>query len=124
MVPSWTPDPPAEDAQEPGPGDEGAPDEPASPEPNVPSPAPATAPLAPAGRFRGARRALGEYARSGDSNEMRRGLGHYVRTGYGGSATATRRFGGTAQRPERSEVLSPAEGAYAGVVRQEAGDGD
>lgn len=27
---------------------------------------------------------------------MRRSLGHYVRTGYGGSATATRRFGGTA----------------------------
>ena len=27
---------------------------------------------------------------------MRRGLGYYVRTGYGGSATAARRFGGTA----------------------------
>jgi hypothetical protein len=27
---------------------------------------------------------------------MRRSLGHYVRTGYGGSDTATRRFGGTA----------------------------
>ncbi|WP_211276733.1 Qat anti-phage system associated protein QatB [Erythrobacter tepidarius] len=27
---------------------------------------------------------------------MRRSLGHYVRTGYGGSGTATRRFGGTA----------------------------
>ena len=96
MVPSWTPDPPAEDAPEPGPDDEGAPNEPASPEPNAPSSAPANAPLAPAGRFRGARRALGEYARSGDGNEMRRGLGYYVRTGYGGSATATRRFGGTA----------------------------
>jgi hypothetical protein len=27
---------------------------------------------------------------------MRRGVGHYVRTGYGGSATAARRMGGTA----------------------------
>lgn len=27
---------------------------------------------------------------------MQRSMGHYVRTGYGGSATATRRFGGTA----------------------------
>ena len=42
MVPSWTPDPPAEDAPEPGPDDEGAPNEPASPEPNAPSSAPAT----------------------------------------------------------------------------------
>ena len=96
MVPPWTPVPPAGDAQEPGPGDEGAPNEPATPEPNVPSTAPANAPLAPAGRFRGARRALGEYARSGGRNELRRSLGHYVRTGYGGSAGAARRFGGTA----------------------------
>jgi hypothetical protein len=28
---------------------------------------------------------------------LRRGLGHYVRSGYGGSATAARRFGGTAR---------------------------
>lgn len=27
---------------------------------------------------------------------MRRGVGHYVKSGYGGSSTATRRFGGTA----------------------------
>jgi uncharacterized protein Veg len=27
---------------------------------------------------------------------MRRGVGHFVRSGYGGSSTATRRFGGTA----------------------------
>jgi hypothetical protein len=42
------------------------------------------------------RRALGDFARSGDGRDMPRSLGHYVRTGYGGSATATRRFGGTA----------------------------
>ena len=96
MVPSWTPDPPADDVPEPGPGEEGAPDEPASSAPKVPLLAPAPVPLAPKARFRGARRALGEYARSGNGNEMRRSLGHYVRTGYGGSATASRRFGGTA----------------------------
>ena len=96
MVPPWTPDPPTDDAPEPGPDEDGAPDEPASPEPNAPSSAPANAPLAPAGRFRGARRALGDYSRLGHRDELRSGLGHYVRSGYGGSATATRRFGGTA----------------------------
>jgi hypothetical protein len=46
--------------------------------------------------FVGARRSLGEFARTGDVRELRRGLGHYVRSGYAGSATATQRFGGTA----------------------------
>jgi hypothetical protein len=40
---------------------------------------------------------LGSFARSGDSRDLRRSLGHYVRSGYGGSNTATRRFGGTAE---------------------------
>ena len=97
MVPPWTPDPPSEDEPDSGPGederDSGSGEEDA---PTAPSPAPAPVQLAPSGRFRGARRALGEYARSGDRNEMRRGLGRYVRTGYGGSTTASRRFGGTA----------------------------
>ncbi len=96
MVPPWTPEPPTGDAPEPRPDDEAAPDEPAPPDPNAPSPAPANTLLAPARRFGGARRALGEYARTGDRGEMRRGLGRYVWTGYGGSATATRRFGSTA----------------------------
>lgn len=96
MVPSWTPDPPAEDTPESGPDDEGGSNEPASPDPNAPSSAPTNAPLAPTGRFRGARLALGDYARTGDRENLKRGLGRYVRTGYGGSATATRRFGGTA----------------------------
>ncbi|MEK8121665.1 Qat anti-phage system associated protein QatB [Methylocystis sp. IM4] len=52
--------------------------------------------MAPQARFLGARRALGEFARSGDGRDLKRSLGHYVRTGYGGSTTATRRFGGTA----------------------------
>lgn len=58
--------------------------------------APGPSPIAPPGRFGGARRSLGTYARSGDSADMRRGLRHYVRTGYGGGGTAVRRFGGTA----------------------------
>ena len=96
MVPPWTPDPSTDDVPEPRPGEEAAPNEPASSAPRVPGLAPAPPPLAPAGRFRGARRALGEYARSGKGSDMRRGLGHYVRTGYGGSGTTSKRFGGTA----------------------------
>lgn len=57
---------------------------------------PPTVVLAPAARFRATRRALGEYARTGERSDMRRALGHYVRTGSGGSATAARRMGGTA----------------------------
>lgn len=103
MVPSWTPAPPAGDppATEPAgdpPAGEDAPAEPAAPQavpptPSAPSPPPA---LAPPARFAGARRALGDFARSGDRGDLRRSLGHYVRTSYGGSSTATRRFGGTA----------------------------
>jgi len=51
--------------------------------------------MAPVARFGGARRSLGNFARSGDSADMRRGIGHYVRTGYGGARTPTRRFEGT-----------------------------
>lgn len=94
MVPPWTPDPPTGEA--PGNGAEGgdAPADDGVAAPQVPPPAPS--PLAPPARFLGARRALGEFAKSGDGGDMRRSMGHYVRTGYGGSATATRRFGGTA----------------------------
>jgi hypothetical protein len=99
MVPSWTPEPPAGDAPDAGAPDneaEGS-DAPADDSSAVPqAPPPAPAPLAPPARFLGVRRALGDFARSGDGRDMRRSLGHYVRTGYGGSGTATRRFGGTA----------------------------
>jgi len=64
-----------------------APAEPAAPQPS---------PIAPAGRFRGARSNLGRFASSGDSRDMRRGLRHYVRSGYGGRGPAVGRFGGTA----------------------------
>lgn len=64
-------------------------------------PAPAPVPIAPAGRFSGARRSLGSFARSGSARAMRRGLGQYVRSGYGAAGTAARRFGGTAASAER-----------------------
>lgn len=97
MVPPWVPDiplpakPPEGVPPEGGPEDVG--EEGASPptEPRQPIP------IAPAGRFGNARRSLGDYAHTGDRNTMRRGVGRYVQSGYGGSATATRRFGGTAQ---------------------------
>lgn len=98
MVPPWVPDIPLP----PAPADSAPPD--AAPEAGdatPPTPTPAESrqpiPIAPARRFLGANRNLGDYARSGDGASMRRGLGQYVKKGYGGSATATRRMGGTAQ---------------------------
>lgn len=98
MVPPWVPDIPL-----PPSSTEGAPPD-AVPEPDdATSPAPPPVeprqpiPIAPARRFLGANRNLGDYARSGDGASMRRGLGQYVKKGYGGSTTATRRMGGTAQ---------------------------
>lgn len=97
MVPPWVPDLPL-----PALPAEGAPPD-AAPEQSEPvEPAPRTEPrqpipVAPARRFLGANRNLGDYARSGDGASMRRGVGQYVKKGYGGSATATRRMGGTAQ---------------------------
>lgn len=97
MVPPWVPDIPL-----PALPAEGAPPGAAPEQGEAPEPAPRTEPrqpipVAPARRFLGANRNLGDYARSGDSASMRRGLGQYVKKGYGGSATATRRMGGTAQ---------------------------
>jgi len=108
MVPPWTPDAPAggDGAGDGGPGDgvsDDAAGEPHAPadgppaRPAAPSPPPARPiPVAPSARFTGARRSLGEFAQSGEARDLRRSLGHYVRTGYGGAATTSRRFGGTA----------------------------
>ena len=85
MVPSWAGAPPA--------GSPGG-DQPPAEGNETPSPLSPT-PIAPARRWGGASRSLGGYAENGDTNAMRRGLGSYVRRGYGGSATATRRMGGT-----------------------------
>lgn len=91
MVPPWTPDPSLDDALLAPPDGDDASGEVSTPQNAIPAPAP----IAPAARFSGVRRALGEYARSGDRSDLRRSLGHYVRTGYGGSGTTTRRFGST-----------------------------
>jgi len=92
MVPPWVPDIPLPAApQEGAPNDGEEQDRPPRTDPRQPIP------VAPTGRFRNARRSLGEYAHSGDRDSMRRGVGSYIRGGYGGRTTATRRFGGTTQ---------------------------
>jgi len=52
-------------------------------------------PLAPAGRFKGARTNINSFAKNGDTDKLRKGVGHYIKTGYGGSKTATKRLSRT-----------------------------
>ena len=84
LVPPW-----ADDVPQDNPLDPSADNTPDEPDQNRPQEAPPA-------RFRDTRRSLGSYARNGDSRDLRRALGHYVRSGYGGTATMTRRLGGTA----------------------------
>lgn len=98
MVPPWVPDIPLPALPAEGAPPGAVPEQGEASEQTPPSSEPRQPiPVAPRGRFLGANRNLGDYARSGDSASMRRGLGQYVKKGYGGSATATRRMGGTAQ---------------------------
>jgi hypothetical protein len=96
MVPPWVPDPapppPPDPNARPQPEGDGQ-AAPPPPSPNQPLP---PVPIAPAGRFGGARLNLGKFAQTGDQRAMRRGIGQYIRKGYGGRETAVRRFGGTA----------------------------
>lgn len=62
--------------------------------------------LAPAGRFRDARRELGDFGRTGSRDSLRGGLAHYTRRGLGGSVQAAKRMAGTARKA----------GALAGVL--------
>ena len=100
MVPPWvapvppaSPNPPqdgdgaGQDGQSPTVPNQSAPQQPVQAQPS---------PIAPAARFGGARLNLGKFGRGGDRRDMQRGLRDYVRKGYGGRATAVRRFGGTA----------------------------
>jgi hypothetical protein len=101
MVPSWTPPaPPPTEAPSGGPPDSDTPPAPqetdAAPPAGPSAPPPPAPVLAAPGRFRGVRRSLGDYARSGDRADLKRALGHYVRSGYAGSRTASERMGGTA----------------------------
>ncbi len=94
MVPPWTP-PPAPDAPPAAPPSPTPPPDPYAPP--VPQQPPAPIPIAGPRRFAAARLNLGKFALSGDRGSLHRSLAHYVRSGYGGSAVATRRFGGTAR---------------------------
>ncbi|MBE0613813.1 MAG: hypothetical protein IH604_09130 [Burkholderiales bacterium] len=103
MVPPWVPPAspnPPQDGDGAAPTDGDGPDGQLPTGPNQSPPQqPAQAqpsPLAPAARFGGTRLNLGKFARGGDRRDMRRGLRDYVRKGYGGRATAVKRFGGTA----------------------------
>jgi hypothetical protein len=97
MVPSWVPDPPVGEIPAENQAPANATDQPGAPlNPVLLDTIPQRTLIAPPGRFQGARRSLGEFARTGDGGDMRRGMGHYVRTGYGGSTTAARRLGNTA----------------------------
>jgi hypothetical protein len=128
MVPPWVPDPippnPPSDGDGAIPADGDGPDgqqtpsqgQPATQQPTPTPPLPS--PIAPAARFGGARRSLGNFARTGDRADMRRGLGHYVRNGYGGGGTAVRRFGGTAST---AAALSGALSSVAGGQAPSAG---
>lgn len=117
MVPPWVPNLPLPPPAPVEVGPPGAPPEPG--EAAIPSPTEPQGPIpiAPARRFLGANRNLGDYARSGDGASMRRGLGQYVKKGYGGSATATRRMGGTAQTAQALySALSGAQGSPTAAV--------
>lgn len=104
MVPPWTPD--IASSQQPETGVDGSTSDDTSDSGTTPtvegngnSPdqeANKGSPIAPSSRFGGARRNMGEYARTGDSSSMKKGLKQYVRKGYGGNATATKRLASTA----------------------------
>lgn len=104
LVPPWADEPPpgdgSPDIDAPNSDPTTPPDESASDAPNSGNDAgptaPATPAIAPARRFANARTQLGKFASSGDRQRLRSSFGHYVRSGYGGTTTATRRFGRTA----------------------------
>lgn len=91
MVPPWVPDVPSQGGQQ-GAEDTSPNSDPATSQPMV-NTNPTT--LAPRGRFGGANRSIGEFAKSGDRRSMQKALGHYIRKGYGGHSTATKRMGNT-----------------------------
>jgi hypothetical protein len=110
LVPPWvppmppippvppTPSVPPPDGQGAGPADGDSQVGPAPTAPNPEQPAQAQpSPISPHGRFLGARLNFGKFAGGGgERRRMQRGLRDYVRKGYGGRATALKRFGGTA----------------------------
>jgi len=57
-----------------------------------PQPPPRSPDIAPPARFGAARRALGEFARTGNEDAFKRAVGHYSRTGMGGARSAANRM--------------------------------
>ena len=90
-------DPPwLDDIETPTPGDGPPPDdqEPgdADSDNGQSQPPPKPPDVAPRARFGAARRALGEFARTGNEDAFRRAVGHYSRTGMGGARRAANRM--------------------------------
>jgi hypothetical protein len=120
MVPPWTPDPLAPDAPVDGDDDQAdddSADEDAAGEDGKQAPPATLQPVAPPARFRGARLNLGKFGGGGERQGLQRGVGQYFRGGMGGSGTASRRFGGTAQTAGALyDALSGAAGSRATEV--------
>ena len=90
-------DPPwLDDIEMPTPGDGPPPDDQkpddADSDNGQPQPPPKPPDVAPRARFGAARRALGEFARTGKEDAFRRAVGHYSRTGMGGARRAANRM--------------------------------
>ena len=90
-------DPPwLDDIETPTPGDGPPPDDqkPDDADSDNGQPQPPSEPpdVAPRARFGAARRALGEFARTGKEDAFRRAVGHYSRTGMGGARRAANRM--------------------------------
>lgn len=94
-------DPPwLDDIETPTPGDGPPPDdqnddqkpENVDPGNEQPQPPPKPPDVAPPARFRAARTALGEFARTGSEDAFKKAVGHYSRTGMGGARNAASRM--------------------------------
>jgi hypothetical protein len=119
MVPPWVPEIPAQPPAPAAPDVTESDTETSALNP-VAAGQPTQSPLAPPGRFAGARRSFGDFAKSGNTDAMRRGLKHYVKKGYGGGGGATRRLGGTVSSAGTLyDVLSTPAGTPAGASGRE-----
>ncbi|KAA0695646.1 hypothetical protein DTW90_21965 [Neorhizobium sp. P12A] len=127
LVPSWvgSDTPPIETLPSPpltGPDGDGGPlSSPAVPPDKKPEVAPEEQkpgpqqPMAPPRRFTAAKRAIGDFTKSGDERRLRKALGNYVRNGYGGSSTASQRM---------SKAASAASGVYDVLSRGQTTESD
>ncbi len=118
MVPPWVPDPVPAPGEAPG-DDDGAPPSDGDTPDQAPPPT-QPVPIAPPARFGGARTRLGNFARTGSTDDMRKGVGHYARKGLGGGGTAVRRLGGTARTAGTlfGALSAAAEGQASGAANE------